>query len=217
MAIRVFLADDHTIVRDGLSSLLMSADNITVVGDAADGAKAVHEVERLHPDVVVMDIAMPQLNGIEATQRICGADPATRVLILSVHATLDHVFLALKAGAKGYLLKGSAAREVVEAIRVVYDGHYYLSREITTLMIQDYLQQRQNASPEFQLSNLTSRERVILQMVAEGKTSKAIAETVGLASTSVDIYRSRLMKKLGIKDLSGLVRFAIQHGLTPLE
>lgn len=217
MAIRVLLADDHTIVRDGLSSLLMSADDITVVGDAADGAQAVHEVERLHPDVVVMDIAMPKLNGIEATQQICGADAATRVVILSVHATLDHVFLALKAGAKGYLLKGSAAKEVVEAIRMVYDGHYYLSREINALMIHDYLHQRESASPESPLSNLTSRERSILQMVAEGKPSKAIAETVGLAVTSVDIYRSRLMKKLGIKDISGLVRFAIQHGLTPLE
>lgn len=216
MAIRVFLADDHSIVREGLSSLLRSVDDISVVGDAADGIQAVREVERLKPDVVVMDIAMPELNGIEATHEICRISSQTRVVMLSVHATLDHVFLALKAGAKGYLIKGSTAQEVIDAIRTVFGGDYYMSREINTVMIQDYLQQSESASTQFPLSILTSRERIILQMVAEGKSTKAIADTLGLAASSVEIYRGRMMKKIGVKDLPSLVRFAIRSGMSPL-
>ena len=218
MPISVLIADDHTIVRDGLVSLLKSFNDINVVGDAADGRQAIQEVQRLKPDVVIMDIAMPELNGIEATRQICLACPTTQCVILSVYSTLEHICLALKAGAKGYLLKGSAAQDVVDAIRVVHAGHYYLSREIGDTVIKDYIGQRERAPREGggPLSNLTSREREILQMVAEGKSTGAIADTLGLAVTSVEIYRSRLMKKLGIKDLPSLVRLAIQHGLTTL-
>jgi DNA-binding NarL/FixJ family response regulator len=216
MTIRVFVADDHTIVRDGLASMLQSVQDITVVGGASDGREAVREVGRLAPDVVVMDIAMPELNGIDATREICRINPAIRVIILSVYLTLDHITLALEAGAMGYLAKGSSGLELIEAIRTVYGGNRYLSRELNDLVIKGYMQQRENPSAKGLLSSLTSRERVILQLVAEGKTSSAIADSLGLAVASVDIYRSRLMKKLGIKDLPSLVKWAIQHGLTRL-
>jgi DNA-binding NarL/FixJ family response regulator len=216
MPIRVLLADDHTIVRSGLALLLKSADDLVVVGEAADGRRAVQEVQRLKPDVVVMDIAMPELNGIEATQQICESCSETQVVILSVYATLDHISMALKAGAKGYLLKGSAAQEVVDAIRGVHKGHYCLSNEITDAVIKDYVRDRKESQSDGSLRNLTSREREILQMVVEGKTNSEIADMLGLAVTSAAIYRSRLMKKLGTKDLPSLVKLAIQQGLTAL-
>ena len=216
MPIHVIVADDHTIVRNGLASLLESVDEIVVVGEAADGRQAVHEAQRLRPDVVVMDIAMPELNGIEATQQICESLSTTRVVILSVYSTLDHISLALKAGAKGYLLKGSAAKEVAEAIRTVHAGHYYLSREITDAVVKDYAGERKDSASENPMSMLTSREREILQMVVEGKSNSEMAEILGLAPTSAAIYRSRLMKKLGTKDLPSLVKLAIHHGLTVL-
>ena len=216
MSINVLLADDHTIVRNGLASLLKAADDITVVGDAADGRAAVQEVQRLEPDVVVMDIAMPELNGIEATKQICETLPSTRIVILSVYATLDHISLALKAGAKGYLLKGSAAGEVIDAIRTVNAGHYYLSHEIADAVIKDYVQESKDTRCDGLLSSLSSREREIVQMVVEGKSNSEIAAILGLATTSVAIYRGRLMKKLGAKDLPSLVKLAIQHGLTAL-
>jgi DNA-binding NarL/FixJ family response regulator len=214
MTIRVFLADDHAIVRDGLSSLLQSSEDFAVVGSAGDGREAVREIERLKPDVVVMDIAMPELNGIDATREICRNNPSISVIILSVYLTLDHISLALEAGAKGYLVKGASGQEMLEAIREVYGGHRYLSREINDLVIKNYVQKRDNQLTTGLLSSLTSRERVILQMVVEGKTSRAIADALGLATTSVEIYRSRMMKKLGIKDLPSLIKWAIQHGLT---
>jgi DNA-binding NarL/FixJ family response regulator len=195
---------------------LKAADDITVVGDAADGRAAVQEVQRLEPDVVVMDIAMPELNGIEATRQICEVLPSTRIVILSVYATLDHISLALKAGAKGYLLKGSAAGEVIDAIRTVNAGHYYLSHEIADAVIKDYVQEGKDTRNDGLLSSLSSREREIVQMVVEGKPNSEIASILGLATTSVAIYRSRLMKKLGAKDLPSLVKLAIQHGLTSL-
>jgi DNA-binding NarL/FixJ family response regulator len=217
MAIRVLLVDDHTIVRDGLTALLKSVKDIEVVGDAADGRQAIREVERLKPDVVIMDIAMPELNGIEATREICRINPSAKVVILSVYSTLDHISLALKAGAMGFLLKGSAAVDVVDAIHTVIGGHYFLCREIADLVIKEYVNKGESTSAPSPLNGLTSRERVILQMVTEGKTSRAIADTLGLATSSVEIYRSRMMKKLGVKDLPGLIRLAIQHGLTTLH
>lgn len=216
MPIRVLLAEDHTIVRDGLASLLRSASDITVVGEAADGRQAVEEARRLKPDVVVMDIAMPELNGIEATRHISQACPETRVLILSVYSTIDHINLALKAGARGYLLKGAAASEMVHAIRAVHTGCYYLAQNIMNAVIGDYLHDHKQPQGETPFSSLTSREREIAQMVVDGKSNSEIAEALGLAITSVGIYKSRLLRKLGAKDVASLVKMAIQHGLTAL-
>ncbi len=212
--IRIVLADDHAVVRDGLRVLLQAQPDIEVVGDAANGREAMRLTQQLHPDVVVMDIAMPELNGIEATLQIHDVAPATQVLILSMHSTTEHIFRALQAGARGYLLKDSAGAEVVEAVRVVHAGRRYLSPKIASTVIDDYISERQRASP---LDSLSRRERQILQLVAEGKSSAEAAAMRFLSPKTVDTYRSRMMQKLGIADVPSLVKFAIQHGVTQLD
>ncbi len=215
-AIRVFLADDHAVVRDGLRLILEAQGDIAVVGEAANGHQAVRLVQQLRPDVVVMDIAMPELNGIEATREIRQSCPATQAVILSMHSTAEHIFRALEAGARGYLLKESAGLEVVEAVRAVHAGRRYLSQRISDTVIDDYLRQRQAATKD-PLERLTPRERQVLQLVAEGKSSAEIGDILFLSPKTVDTYRSRLMQKLGLSDLPSLIRFAIQHGITPLD
>lgn len=212
--IKVFLADDHAVVRDGLRVLLEVQSDISVVGTAENGREAVRLARQLHPDVMVMDIAMPELNGIEATQQIHDASASTQVLILSMHSTTEHIFRALQAGARGYLLKDSAGTEVVDAVRAVHAGRRYLSQKIASTVIDDYLSERHRASP---LDSLSPRERQILQLVAEGKSSAEAAAMLFLSSKTVDTYRSRMMQKLGIGDLPSLVKFAIQHGITQLD
>jgi len=212
--ISVLLADDHAVVRDGLRALLEAQTDIEVVGDAANGREVLRLAQQLHPDVVVMDIAMPELNGVEATQQMHDAYPSTQVLILSMHSTTEHIFRALQAGARGYLLKDSAGAEVVDAVRVVHAGRRYLSQKIAATVIDDYIAERHRTSP---LESLSSRERQILQLVAEGKSSTEIAAILFLSPKTVDTYRSRLMHKLDIGDLPSLVKFAIQHGVIQLE
>lgn len=215
--ISVFLADDHAVVRDGLRMILEAQGDITVVGDAADGRQAVRLVQQLRPDVAVMDIGMPELNGIEATREIRQTCPTTQVVILSMHSTAEHIFCALQAGALGYLLKESAGVELVEAVRAVHAGRRYLSQRISETVIDDYLRQRQATVPESPLERLTPRERQVLQLVVEGKSSAEIGDILSLSPKTVETYRSRLMQKLGINDLPSLVKFAIQHGITSLE
>jgi len=217
MNIRVFLADDHAVVRDGLRFLLEAQGDIRVIGDAEDGRAAVRQALQLQPDVVIIDIAMPALNGIEATQQICAACPATRVIILSMHSSSEHVFRALQAGACGYLLKESAGAEVVQAVRAVHAGRRYLSEKIADQESADYLRQRQDGEARSPLARLSPREREVLQLVAEGRSSAEIAALLHLSPKTIETYRSRLMQKLGLSDLPSLVRFAIQHGLTPLD
>ncbi len=214
MTIKVLLADDHAVVRDGLALVLQSQAEMQVVGKAADGRTAVQETVRLEPNVVVMDIAMPLLNGIEATEQIRDRCPDTEVLILSVHSSAEHVFRALRAGALGYVLKESAGSEVIAAVRSVSARQRYLGAKIADTVIEDYIRQRHTVSP---LDSLSPRERQILQLVAEGKTSAEGAAILAISPKSVDTYRSRLMQKLGIGDLPSLVKFAIQHGLTSLD
>ena len=211
---RVLLADDHAVVRDGLRVLLEQQDDIEVVGSAANGREVVRQARQLHPDVIVMDIAMPELNGIEATLQVRDACPGTQVLILSMHSTTEHIFRALQAGARGYLLKDSAGTELVEAVRAVHAGARYMSQKIATAVVDDYIAERHRASP---LEALSRRERQILQLIAEGKSSAEVAAMLFLSRKTVETYRSRMMDKLGIGDLPNLVRFAIQHGLTPLD
>lgn len=215
MTIRVFLADDHAVVRDGLRFLLEAAGDITVIGDAANGREAVQRVTRLRPDVAVLDVAMPELNGIEATRQILERAPEVKIIILSMHSAAEHIAGALKAGARGYLLKESAGVEVAQAVHMVQHGQRYLSAKITSTLIDDYLSQ----STEWRdpLERLTSREREILQLVAEGRTSNQIAQQLNLSIKTIDTYRSRIMHKINVTDLAGLIRFAIQHGLIGLE
>lgn len=217
MSIAVFLADDHAVVRDGLRALLEAQPDMRVVGDAANGREAVLRVARLCPDVAILDIAMPELNGIEAAREIGLVCPATQIIILSMHSTTEHIFQALQARVRGYVLKESAGIEVVNAVRAVHAGQRYLSAKISDRIVDDYVRQRQATQASSPLALLSSRERQVLQLVAEGKSSAEIAGLLSLSLKTVETYRSRLMHKLGISDLPSLVKFAIQHGLTYLE
>jgi DNA-binding NarL/FixJ family response regulator len=217
VSITVFLADDHAVVRDGLRALLEAQPDMRVIGDAANGRETVRRVARLCPDVVVLDIAMPELNGIEAAREIGDVCPASQVIILSMHSTTEHIFRALEAGVLGYLLKESAGIEVVSAIRAVHSGQRYLSQKISDKLVDDYIRQRRAADAMGPLARLSPREREVLQLVTEGKSSAEIADALSLSLKTVETYRSRMMHKLDIGDVPGLVRFAIQHGLTPLE
>ncbi|MBI2318146.1 MAG: response regulator transcription factor [Betaproteobacteria bacterium] len=211
MTIRVLLADDHVVLREGLKVLLQQAADISVVGEAADGREAVRRAQAVKPDVVIMDIAMPGLNGIEAARLLRDKSPATRVVILSMHSNSEHVFRALEAGAAGFVLKESAGEEVAAAVHAAHAGRRYFSRAIAAL--ESAAQCRPGrASP---LDSLSARERQVLQLVVEGHSSAEIAATVHLSSNTVETYRGRLMKKLSVSNVPGLVRFAIEHGLTP--
>lgn len=213
MTITVLIADDHAVVRDGLRLLLETQSDIRVAAVVADGREAVREALLLQPDVVVMDLAMPHLNGADATAQILERNETTKVVMLSMHSTVEHVYRALQAGAMGYLRKESAGSEVVEAVRAVHAGRRYLCQKITESVVDDYIKKRSQESP---LESLSAREREILQFVVEGKSGVEIAGLLHLSPKTVDTYRSRMMSKLGINDLPALVKFALQHGLTPL-
>jgi DNA-binding NarL/FixJ family response regulator len=212
MTISVLLADDHSILRDGLAALLETQEGISVAGHASDGREAVRKAAELKPDVIIMDIVMPELDGIEATHLIQRASPLTRVVILSMYSTTEHIFRALQAGAKGYLLKESAGAELVAAVRTVHAGRRFLSQKITESVVDDYVRQHVPTDP---LGTLSSRERQILQLVAAGNSTADIARALSLSPKTVDTYRSRLMQKLDIGNFAALVKFAIACGLTP--
>jgi DNA-binding NarL/FixJ family response regulator len=216
MAISVFLADDHAIIRDGLRLILESQGDIRVVGEAANGRQAVNEVKKLCPDIVIMDIAMPELNGIDATAHITEDCPSIHVIVLSVFDTSEYIFKALKAGAKGYILKESAGEEVVKAIRKVQTGQHYLSQEISETVVTDYIKHRGTDEEKNPFKSLSKREREILQLIVEGKSNKEISDVLFISPKTVETYRSRIMQKLDIRDIPSLVRFAIKHGISPL-
>jgi DNA-binding NarL/FixJ family response regulator len=213
MPVRILIADDHALVRDGLRMNLEARSDFVVVGEAVNGREALTKALELLPHVVVMDIAMPELNGIEATRLICERLPEVKVLILSMYSSSEHSFRALRSGAKGYLLKESAGDEVVTAVGTLMRGrHYFGAGVVNPLEISGAGQQNTQKSP---LESLSRREREIFQLVVEGKSSSEIAAQFGLSSKSVDTYRSRLMQKLGVSNIPSLVRFALQHGITP--
>ena len=214
MIITVFLADDHRVLRDGLRVLLETQDDIEVVGEAENGKEAIASITKMKPKVVVMDITMPELNGIEAAQIIHENLPETGIVILSIHSDLEHIFRALQAGANGYLLKESAGSEVISAVRAVFLGRRYLSPSIRDVVMEAYMQDHQIQSP---LELLSMREREVLQLTVEGHSSAAIAERMDLSPKTIETYRSRLMGKIGVHDLTELVRFAIKHGITPID
>jgi DNA-binding NarL/FixJ family response regulator len=214
MTITVFLADDHRVLRDGLRVLLESQNDIQVIGEAENGNKAIEGITSLKPNVAVIDITMPDLNGIEATLIVHESLPETGIVILSIHSDLEHIFRALQAGAQGYILKESAGSEVISAVRAVYLGRRYLSPSVRDSVMEVYLNNLDVHSP---LELLSMRERGVLQLTVEGHSSNAIAERMGLSPKTVDTYRSRLMGKLNVRDLPELVRFAIKHGITPID
>lgn len=217
MTITIFLADDHGIVRDGLRLLLNAHPTLQVIGEAANGRDAVRQVLKLRPQIAVLDLAMPELNGIEATRQIHEGCPNTQVIILSMYASSEHIYQALKAGARGYVLKEAAADELVNAVHTVHTGYRFLNQKVSEELISDYLNNHTMLAQVSPLAQLTDREREVLQLVVEGKTSSEISELIAISPKTVDTYRSRLMQKLGIKDLPALVKFAIQHGITSLD
>ena len=215
MSIRILIADDHTVVRIGLKALIAAQSDMSVAGTAHNGRDAIAKIDLLLPDVVLMDIAMPDLNGIEATRLICSRHPSVRVVILSMYHTDEYVFHAMKAGARGYVLKESAGAEVIKAIRTVVRGRRYFGKGVEHSR-EDILVNEITAS-KGPLDSLSTREREALQLVVEGKTSAEIALALGLSPKSVETYRSRLMKKLGVKTIPALVKFAVRHGVTSLD
>ena len=215
MVIRVLLADDHELVRDGLRLLMERAGDLIVVGEAGNGREAVWLAKELRPDVSVIDIAMPELNGIEATRQILEQVPESQVLILSMHANLEYVFRAFASGALGYIIKASGSAELVAAVRTVHAGGRFLSPRLSEEMVDEYIRQRFAAPDEDPLDLLSAREREVLQLVVEGLASREIADRIHIAASTVDTYRSRIMRKLGLQSLAALVIFAIEHGVTP--
>lgn len=205
---RILLADDHSVVRRGFRLILESQEDFEVVGEAANGREAVTLAETLQPDVVVMDVSMPELNGIEATRRIGEVSLRTRVLALSMHKDTVYVREILRAGARGYLLKDAADHDLISAVRAVYRGDGYLSPTVSEGVLTDY---RKHVTNPIDL--LTSREREVLQMIAEGKTNKEIANSLNLSVYTVEAHRGRIMEKLNLHSTSELVRFAIRNGL----
>jgi len=212
MTIRVLLVDDHTLMREGLRALLATTTDIEVVGEVRTGREAERQVVQINPDVVLMDIAMPDLNGIEAARLIHLKCPAVRIVMLSMHATAEYVYRAFEAGACGYLLKEVAVEEVITAVRTVHGGGRYLSPALAESVPDPDPGAGYARGP---IDSLSTRERQVLQLVVEGKTSSEIARAIYLSPKSVQTYRSRLMLKLGVGDLPSLVKFALEHGLTP--
>lgn len=208
MVITVLLADDHGVLRDGVQRLLEASADIRVIATCGDGLKALDEAARLRPDVVVMDISMPALNGLEATRRIARAAPESAVVILSMHSSPELTREAFAAGARGYLLKESAGGEVVKAVRAVASGRRFLGEGLADVVMDP---------GETPLGRLTPRELEVLQHVAQGKSNAETAAALGLSPRSVETYRLRLMDKLGIEDFASLVKFAIRHGITTLD
>jgi DNA-binding NarL/FixJ family response regulator len=215
MSISVFLVDDHAVVRDGLKMLLEARTDIRVVGSVGDGRIALRRISELGPDIVIMDISMPGLDGIGATLQLQRSCPDAKIIILSVHSTSEHISRALRAGARGYLVKESAGDEVVDAVYVVQSGRYYFSRAIADKVLTNFLErERGDSSP---LDRLSAREREVLCLLAEGKTNQEIAGLLFISVKTVETYRCRMMQKLGIHDFASLVKFAIRHGLTGLD
>jgi two-component system response regulator NreC len=206
--IRILLADDHAVVRQGFKMILSAQPDMEIVGEAGNGREAVELAEQLKPEVVVMDVSMPELNGIEATRRLGDSTPHTRVLALSMHKDSVYVREILRAGARGYLLKDSVAADLVSAVRSIAAGEGYISPQVSTAVLDDY--RRHVTNP---IDLLTSREREVLQMLAEGKTNKEIATVLNLSVYTVDAHRGRIMEKLNLHSINELVRFAVRNGL----
>jgi len=208
--IRVIVADDHTMIRSGLKALLDREPDIEVVAEAADGRQAVQKAEELLPEVVLLDIAMPNLNGIEAARQIAAKHDRMGIIILSMHSDESYVLKALKAGARGYLLKDSPESDVMNAVRAVNSGKAYFSPEISRMLADDYLRQMQQRGVEDSYELLTSREREILQLLAEGKSNKDVANLLNLSLHTVETHRSNILQKLNLHSVPELILYAVR-------
>jgi DNA-binding NarL/FixJ family response regulator len=215
MPVRVVVADDHPIVREGLCRVLEHSDDCAVVGEAGSGLDVLPLVQQLRPDVLVLDLMLPGLGGLEVTRQVRRQCPATRVLILSMHATEPYVLEALRSGAAGYLLKSGPAGEVLEAVRAAVAGKHYLSPPLSERAIQAYAERAQGAPDVY--DTLTTREREVLQLAAEGQANSAIAERLGISARTVETHRAHLMRKLDLQSAADLIRYSLRRGLLPLE
>jgi two-component system, NarL family, response regulator NreC len=211
--IRVLVADDHAIVRDGIKAAVGAVGDISVVGEAENGKEAVSMTRELTPDIVIMDIGMPVLNGIEATRQITKAFPGAKVLILTMHNDDKYIFQSLKAGATGYVLKGSGMAELIDAIRSIHSGNPYFSPPVSRKIMESYLSDEDTKKKGGRSEILTGREREVLQLIAEGYSNLKTAELIGISPKTVETHRSNIMKKLGVHDVAGLVKYAIKQGI----
>jgi len=211
--IRVLLADDHKLIRAGLVLVVQQQPDLQVVGEADDGRQAVEMVNSLKPDVAVMDIGMPNLNGIEAAQQITQSHPQTAVVMLSMHADEGYVLRALKAGARAYLLKDSATSDLVQAIRAVVEGKSFFSPAVSKVLLQDYLRKMRRTGAEDSYDLLSPREREVLQLVAEGKSNKEVANLLNLSVYTVETHRAKIMQKLNLKGVPELILYAVRKGI----
>ncbi len=212
-AVRIVLADDHIVMRNGLRLLLERQPNLQVVGEAADGRQAVALIEKTEPDVVIMDIAMPNLNGIEATRQIVNQNPRTAVAILSMHSDESYVIRALKAGARAYLLKDSAEADLLAAVRALTEGKSFFSPAISKILVEDYMRQLNNRGAEDTYELLTTREREILQLLAEGRTNKEVANMLNLSLYTVETHRTHILQKLNLHSVPELILYAVRKGI----
>ena len=215
--ITVLLAEDHTIVRKGLLALLEDVDEIDVVGEAADGREAVMKANELHPDVIVMDISMPLLSGLEATRQITERYPNIRIIILTMHANEEYILRTFQAGAAGYLVKSSAPSELVQAIHAANNGLTYLSPSISKTIVDEYVLKAKTGELESRYDQLTVREREVLQLVAEGFTIREISDELFLSDKTVRAHRAKLMQKLEVSGVASLTLYAIRQGLITVE
>lgn len=211
--IRILLADDHAVVRDGVRAVLEREPDMAIVAEAADGRDCVRLAAEYAPDVVVMDIAMPNMNGMEATRRILASTPHSAVVILSMHQDESYVLGSLKAGARGYLLKDSVRTEIIEAIRAVCQGRSFLTRKISRMLQEDYIQQLQRRGLDDSYDLLTEREREILQLIAEGRTNKEAASSLNIGLTTVETHRTHILQKLGLHSVPDLILYAVRKGI----
>ena len=208
--IRILLADDHTMVRDGLRALLEPQADFAIVAEGADGRECVQRAEETSPDVVMMDIAMPTMNGIEATRRILAANPSIGVVILSMHQDESYVLQSLNAGAKGYLLKDSPREDILEAIRSVAAGRAFLSRKVSRLLQEDYIEQLRLRGLDDSFDLLTDREREILQLLAEGRANKEVAALLNISPTTVETHRGHILRKLSLHGTADPILYAVR-------
>lgn len=210
--IRVILADDHRVMRSGLRLLLERQSDLEVVGEAADGRETVELAARLAPDVVVMDVAMPNLNGIEATRRIAASNSHVGVAILSMHSDESYVIRSLRAGAKAYLLKDSAEADLIAAIRAIHAGRSFFSPAISRMLQEDFVREMQSRGAEDSYELLTAREREVLQMIGEGRTNKEVANLLGLSLYTVETHRTHILQKLNLHSVPELILYAVRKG-----
>ena len=210
---RIVIAEDHTILREGLRMLLSSNPDFEVVGEAQDGLEAIRQVESLKPDLILMDLSMPRMNGVGAIQEIKKLNPTTKILVLTVHKTEEHILTALKTGAEGYILKDATHGELMLAMNNIFSGKSYLSPGISEKVIEGYLEGRKSVKSSTSWDTLTQREREILKMIAEGYRNKDIADYLCISAKTVEKHRANLMKKLDLHSASSLTSFAMEKGL----